>query len=149
MNAQVTTTEPMFMCGVLSSEEELKEAQEFAKSIFNNNKQNRNEPINPNEFFSCYFHGKLETMMGFDIVSHVGGNLPLINDGDIIPVDAVIYGKDKVVDAVMLIGSYINMERLYSLVMTIEDAEMFMSEGKLESEMGLVTFKKLTEQVAA
>ena len=146
MNPQVTTTEPMFLGGVISSDTELQEAKKFAKSIYNKNKEKGNEPINPNKFFSCYFDGELEGMMGFDIVAHVGGEFPLINDGDIIPVDAVIYGKDQIVDAIMLVGRYINMERLYALVMTIEDAEMFLSEGKLESEMGGVTFSKLTEE---
>ena len=63
MKAQVTTTQPMFLGGAVSSDTELQEAQEFAKSIYNKNKQNGNKPINPNEFFSCYFHGKLENMM--------------------------------------------------------------------------------------
>ena len=147
MKAQVTTTQPMFLGGVVASDEELQEAEEFARSMYNKNKQNGDAPVNPNEFFSCYFAGELESMMGFDIVAHIGGDLPPVHDGDIIPVDAVVYGKDKVVDAVMLVGRYINMERLYALVMTIDDAEKFLSKGKLESEMGMVIFNKIVEGV--
>jgi len=148
MNPQLTTTQPMFFGGAFASDEEQQEAEMFVESIYIKNKQDGNEAVNPNEFFSCYFDGELEHMMGFDIVKQVGGELPQINDGDIIPVDAVVYGKDEIVDAVMLVGiyKYMTPKRLYALVMTIEDAEIFLSEGKLESEMGGVTFNTLIKE---
>jgi len=102
-----------------------------------------NKPVNDNEFFSCYFSGELETLMGFDIVKHIGGEFPLINEGDIIPIHAILYEKGEIVKAVMLVGKYNNTDRLYALIMTINDAENFLSEGKLEAELGGVTFNKL------
>ena len=43
----------------------------------------------------------------------------------------------------MLVGKYNRIDRLYALIMTINDAEHFLSKGKLEAELGGVTFNKL------
>tara|TARA_R100000655_G_scaffold50319_1_gene87924 strand:- start:321 stop:752 length:432 start_codon:yes stop_codon:yes gene_type:complete len=108
-----------------------------------------NKPINNNGFFSCYFSGDLERQMGFDIVKHIGGEFPIINDGDILPVNAIVYNADRanklvyIVKAVMLVGKYNWTDRLYALIMTINDAENFLSKGELEAELGGVVFNKL------
>jgi hypothetical protein len=76
--------------------------------------------------------------------------MPIINNGDIIPVDVVACNRNESINAVMLVGVYKYTEefdhRFYALVMTIDDAEMFLSQGKLTAEVGGVNFNKLIKE---
>jgi len=107
----VTTMEPSFMGGMFDEDGN---AQSYALKLHKKYKDS-NPAINNNEFFSVYFDGELEELMGFDIVRHVAGEIPEIKDGDKIPMTAITL-KGKEINAVMSV--FCEREALRALIHT-------------------------------
>ncbi|MAH43956.1 hypothetical protein CL614_09635 [archaeon] len=129
-NIMVTTTEPHSMFGSNSNLDTIKS---ISKKLCENN-----VPINKNKYFSCYFHGELEDIMGFDIVNHIGGELPIIKYGDMIAIKSVTM-KGKIIDSMMVVGGYIDVDRLYALIFTEDEAKEFIKKER-KLEFGMIKF---------
>ena len=120
--------EPSFMGGSFDDEETYKERTTQAQRLSGN-------PVNKNkEFFSIYFHGELENMMGFDIVSFIDGTFPVIKDGDRVKCIAITPDDEKH-DAITYVGKRVYDNLLYCLVLLASEE----LEGD-EAEGGSVTF---------
>lgn len=125
--------EPSFMGGAFDNEKTHDKNTTQAQAL-------TVDPVNKNkDFFPCYFHGKLEDMMGFDIVSLVDGVLPKIKFGDKIKCIAITPDNKKH-DAIMYVGErkwWWTEEQLYCLIM-LKTEKMDITE----MEFGTVTFNE-------
>jgi hypothetical protein len=131
-NIIFTTTEPSFMAGVFNTEADNASARKRTDIIID--KYNTAIPVNNTKTMSCYFEGDLEAEMGYDCPVLIEGSIPKLSNGDILSVMAVtLDGKE--LDAVMLVGYDRGMSEdednfwLYSLILTLEDAESLLSNG--------------------
>jgi hypothetical protein len=106
--------EPSFMAGFFDTEEEHNKNTTQAQRLGKN-------PINENEdFFEIYFDGKLEQMIGFDIVCFVDGVMPKIKTGDKIECIAIT-PDDKKHDAVIYVFTKGKTKNLHCLVRLPDD----------------------------
>jgi hypothetical protein len=128
--------EPSFMGGALDTEEQHSDRTQQAQKLSGN-------PINKNkESFTIYFHGELESMMGFDIVSFVDGTFPKIKFGDRVKCIAITPDGKKH-KAVTYVGHYkTDKHRLYCLVLL--KSEKLTDQTK--HELGLVSFVNNKEE---
>ena len=106
--------EPSFMGGLFDTKEEYNKRTTQAQKLAKN-------PINENEdFFEIYFDGKLEEMIGFDIVCFVDGVMPKIKAGDKIECIAIT-PDDKKHDAIIHVSNKGRTNDLYCLVRLPDD----------------------------
>mgnify|MGYP003151610378 CR=1 FL=1 len=91
--------EPGFMGGAFDDEDTHKERTVQARKLAGN-------PIDKSDAdFSIYFHGELEYMIGFDIVSFIDGTFPKIKYGD--KIKSITYTPDgKKHDTIVYVGEY-------------------------------------------
>ena len=111
----VTTSEPSFMGGMFDDEETTNETHNFALELHEKYKDSNPAVNNNKDLRSVYFDGELEDLMGFDIVTHVAGEIPEIKDGDKIPMTAITL-KGKEINAVMSV--FCEREALRALIHT-------------------------------
>ena len=140
----LTTSEPSFMGGVFDSKGIHKETHSKTATIADKH-NNGKIPCNPNRYLSIYYDGELEDAMGYDIPCLINGSVPELENGDILPVKTVTL-DDKEIDAVMLVGVYTDRspEFLHALIMTINDAEIFLSDIETDSKNG-ISFEALLD----
>tara|TARA_Y100000310_G_scaffold324984_1_gene387691 strand:- start:285 stop:725 length:441 start_codon:yes stop_codon:yes gene_type:complete len=143
-NIILTTSEVSFMGGFFDDNEAYEHAHKRT-AIIAKKHGNGDPPCNPNHHLSIYYDGKLENEMGYDIPCLISGTVPELKDGDILPVNTVTL-DDKKFDAVMLVGVYTDRspEFLHALIMTIDDAEIFLSDIETDSNSG-ISFKALVD----
>lgn len=129
----LTTSEPSFMCGIFDNEETRKENHSRTTTIYKKYNTAKTKNLNTRPM-SIYFDGDLESQMGYDVPTLIEGTIPELKDGDITSVIAVTL-EDKVINAVMLTGIDIGMTDspdtkypyLFTLILTIDEAEQFLS----------------------
>ena len=141
-NIILTTSEASFMGGFFDDDKEYEHTHKRT-AIIAEKHGNGEPPCNPNRSLSIYYDGELENEMGYDIPCLISGTVPELKNGDILPVNTVTL-EDKKFDAVMLVGIYADRspEFLYALIMTINDAELFLSDIETDSRSG-ISFKAL------
>ena len=124
--------EPAFMAGAFETEEENLSRNAQAIRLSGN-------PIDDNKSTkSIYFDGELEMMIGFDIVSFIGGTLPKLVYGDKIEC-ITITPDDKKHDAIIYVGRYTSSSpwvtgkhpiRHYCLIrLASDELDYFTAEG--------------------
>ena len=121
--------EPSFMGGMFDDPTEYYHRTRQAQRLTGN-------PINNNDdHFAIYFHGELEDMMGFDIVSFVDGIMPKIKYGDRIKCIAITPDDIKHT-SIIYVGRYKHDKKLYCLIKLENDPIL-----NVEYEGGLVEFE--------
>jgi hypothetical protein len=121
------------MGGAFDTEEEHNKRTTQAQRLGKN-------PINENEDFFCiYFDGRLEEMIGFDIVCFIDGTMPKIKYGDIIDC-TVITPDDKEHDAIIIVCKSKMRKELFCLVRLPIDVLMDTGEDLEVNKLALTKY---------
>tara|TARA_Y100000310_G_scaffold324799_1_gene387137 strand:+ start:266 stop:766 length:501 start_codon:yes stop_codon:yes gene_type:complete len=127
---------PGFMAGIFDTEDEFNERNTQANELVDSG-QATGKPIDKNtDHFSIYFHGELEYMIGFDIVSFIDGTFPEIKYGD--KIKSITYTPDgEKHNTIVYVGKYTSNspwshekteylnEKLYCLVLLASEKPDF------------------------